>query len=137
MDNMARIILDTNFLLIPGQFKVQIFEELQDAFILPYRLQIIDKTLDELEKLVKTAKLPDKTAAKIALGLIGCYKVDILPTKRLKSDNVDDLIIETLSHKGPTEKIYVATQDKELKKRVLENNGKIITLRQKKYLKII
>ncbi len=46
------IILDTNFLLIPAQFKVDIFSEVERICNFRYQLVIIDKTLEELEDIV-------------------------------------------------------------------------------------
>lgn len=45
-----KVILDTNFLLIPGQFKVNVFAEIERVMDVPYHLCIIDKTVDELKK---------------------------------------------------------------------------------------
>src|SRR3989338_2216273 len=66
------IVLDTNFLLIPGQFKVDIFRELERIIDAPYRLVVLDATIDELKELrdKKGAKGKDKDAAKLALKLV-------------------------------------------------------------------
>ena len=45
---MAKIILDTNFLMIPAQFNVDIFSEIHRICDFKYELYIIDKTIDEL-----------------------------------------------------------------------------------------
>ena len=57
-----RIILDTNFLLIPGQFKVDIFQEIGKIMGESYELCIFQPTIDELTKIdsistYKTKKL--------------------------------------------------------------------------------
>ena len=46
---MKKIILDTNFLLIPAQFKVDIFDEIDRIMIEKYQLFVLDKTIDELK----------------------------------------------------------------------------------------
>ena len=46
-----KIYLDTNFLLIPAQFKVDIFEEIERLMDKPYDLYVFDKSLKELEDL--------------------------------------------------------------------------------------
>lgn len=118
-----KILLDTNFTLIPAQFKVDIFSELANN-----QLYILDKTLEELKNIVKKQSLKHKKAAKLALTLIKKNKVKILKTKsKLKTD---DLILET----AKKIKAAVATQDKLLKQKLKKNKVKIITLRQKKYL---
>ena len=120
---MEKIILDTNFLLIPARFNVDIFSEI-DRICGKYKLYIIDKTVDELKKIIDTGKGKDKDAAKLALGLVENRKVEKIKTKE---GTVDDLIISLDGY-------IVATQDKELKRRLKEKDVKVISLRQKNYL---
>ena len=133
----ARIILDTNFLLIPARFRVDIFSELEKTVNFKYELIILDKSLNELNNLILKPKSDikgaDKEAAKIALKLVDIYaknkKLNIIPSK---TAYVDEAIIE-FAAKNPGNTI-VATQDRGLKKRLKEKGIKTITLRQKKYL---
>ena len=118
---MKEIILDTNFLLIPGQFKVDIFSEIDRVCPFSYDLYVLDKSINELERIMGK----DKPAAKLALSLIKAKKLKILKTSEKKS--VDDLIL------GMND-VIVATLDKELIRRLKEKGTKIIRLRQKKYL---
>ncbi|MEA3429786.1 MAG: nucleotide-binding protein [Nanoarchaeota archaeon] len=125
---MKKIILDTNFLLIPGQFKVDIFDEIRRICDFQYKLYIVDKTIDEINSIIETAKKSaDKRAAKLALELIKAKDINIICTKKDKS--VDDLILDLLDNGC----YIVATQDKPLKTRIKSN---IISLRQKKYLEL-
>jgi len=121
---VKKVLLDTNFLLIPGQFKVDIFKEIDRIIDEKYQLFIIDKTLDELEKLIKGNKEKDKKAAMLGKQLIKNKKVRVINTQ---GDNVDDIIV-----KIKDKDTIVATQDKGLRKRL---KGDVIVLRQKKYLK--
>ena len=50
---MEKIILDTNFLMIPFTLKVDIFLEIDRVIIDEYRLYIIDKTIDELDNIIE------------------------------------------------------------------------------------
>jgi len=122
---MKKIILDTNFLLIPYQFKVDIFSEIERICDFKYELRIIDKTVDELNKIIKEQKGKHKEAARFALVLIEKRKIKKINTKEII--DVDSLL---LTQKGA----IVATQDAELKRRLKKSNIKVITLRQKKYL---
>lgn len=124
-----RIILDTNFLLIPVQFKVDIFEEIKRISDFVYQLHIIDRSVEELEKIILTGDTKDKTAAKIALKLIKFKKIDKIKTTGNK--NVDELILD-LARKDD----IVATQDKELKQKLKKRSIPIIILRQRKFLEI-
>lgn len=119
-----RIILDTNFLLIPAQFNVDIFEEIKRIADFQYQLCVLDKTVDELKKIQKEQRGKHKRAAKLALDLIKKKNVQIIKTRENKL--VDDILAE-LSQKGD----IIATQDLGLKRRLKKP---YIILRQKKYL---
>lgn len=123
-----KVIIDTNFLLIPSQFKIDIFSEIERIMTLPYELFVLDKSIDELNKIIKQQRGKDKTAAKLALQLIE-GKVNIIKTEE---GLVDDLIVELADNNT-----FVCTQDKELKQRVKEKCGKLISMKQKQYLDII
>jgi uncharacterized protein len=126
-----KVILDTNFLLIPGQFKVDIFTEIKRVMDEPFQMFIIDKTMDELKGIEILGKTIDKQAVKLGRMLAE----SLIKQKSLKTINsyskkhVDDIIVSKANNN-----VYVATQDKGLKKRVKAEGAKIITLKQKKYL---
>ena len=130
---MKKIILDTNFLLIPAQFRVDIFSEIQRIVDFPYQLCIVDKSLDELKNIAEKQKKPSKLAVKLTLGLIKTKDLKIIPVKQGNSRaSADDLIVE-LASKEPGSYI-IATQDRLLRQRLKEAKVNVIVLRQKKYL---
>lgn len=122
---MKRIIADTNILLAIGRFRLDIFSELNRICQFPYEIFILDKSINELNYLTEKGKGKDKDAAKLALQMIGKFKI----IKTETDENVDDILA-----KLSDENTYIITQDKELKKRIKKN---LIVLRQKKYLKFI
>ncbi len=81
--NMKKVILDTNFLLIPGQFKIDIFTEIRCLVDFQYRFFIIDKTINELNQIIEDskAKAKDRECARIGLDLIRVRKIE-----KIKSD---------------------------------------------------
>jgi len=117
-----RIILDTNFLLAIGQFNVDIFSELERICDFPYTVNVLDKTIDELNKIIKTPGKKNKAEAKLALAIIK----DRVKVLKSEGSFVDDILV-SLADKNT----IIATQDKELKKRI---KTRIITMKQKKYL---
>jgi uncharacterized protein len=127
---MKKLIIDTNFLLIPGEFKVDIFSEIHKIAHFQYKIMIIDKTVDELNKIINNrfSSSKDKLNAKIGLGLIEKKKIDTIESGK---NNVDDAIVE-----NSDQDTIVATSDKELKRRLRLKNVKIINLRKKQYLKM-
>jgi len=125
---MKRIILDTNFLLIPMQFRVDVFSEIDRICLFGYKLYVLDKTIDELKSIVEKQRGKHKLAAKVALQLI--KKKDISKIKTGEG-RVDDLILKLLD-KGSV----LATQDGLLRKKAAKKGIKLIVLRSKKYLEL-
>jgi rRNA-processing protein FCF1 len=129
---MKTIILDTNFLLIPGNLRIDIFSEIYRIMEEPYQLSIIDMALDELNNIIDQQQGRHKMAAKLALQLIKRKKIKIIKTKRLymkmnsKTGIADDTILNISD-----DKIIVATQDKGLRQKLAEKGVKTILLRNK------
>lgn len=123
---MKHIIADTNFLLIPAQFKIDVFSEISRICDFTYKIYVVDKTIDEIEG-IAAGKGKDAMAARLGLQLLKAKDVGIIKTK--KDKNADDLIVD-IAKKGD----IVATQDIELKRRVKKKGAGIITMRQKRHL---
>ncbi|MBL7100759.1 MAG: DNA-binding protein [Nanoarchaeota archaeon] len=117
-----KIILDTNFLLAVGQFGVDIFSELERICDFPYEVCVLSQTMEEIDKIIETPGKKGKSAARLALGLVK-GRVKLL---KAEGSFVDDILVR-LADKDT----IIATQDKELKKRI---KTRIITIKQKKYL---
>ena len=126
-----KVIIDTNFLLIPGQFKVDIFSEIKRILDVPFELCVVQESIDELNKLVLAGKVSDRMAAKLGLVLVRQKHLKTLRSFILKK-NADDAIVSKSD-----ENTFIATQDKALRARLREKGAKIIALRQKKYLVVI
>ncbi|MAG78469.1 hypothetical protein CL616_03835 [archaeon] len=122
---MKKVILDTNFLMSIYQLKIDIFEEINNTLLENIEFYIIDKTKDELEKLINTSKLSDSQAAKFALKVLEKKPIKVIKTTKNKL--VDDLILEQNGY-------IVATVDKELKQKLKKKKIQILTIKQKKYI---
>ncbi len=129
-----RIILDTNFLLIPSQFHVDIFSEIRRICDFDYSLAVVPETMEELKKLASDPEtsLKDRNAARMALQLLKRFKVKKLANNRKLFKRADEAIIEIASMNT-----YVATQDRILRQRLKGKVLGIITLRQKHYLRFL
>lgn len=125
---MKKIILDTNFLLIPGKFKVDIFSEIDKVVHFNYGLFVVSATITELRKLSSSKELGsnDRQNAKMALDMIERKKIKIIDCEE---DYADDAIV-----KVSDEDTIVATADTELKHRLVEKKVPILALKQRKYL---
>src|SRR3989344_7724374 len=129
MPMSTKIVLDTNFLLIPGQFGVDIFSEIRRITDFRYQLVIVEKSLEELKKLLKQGKRADKTAANLAISLLKTQNIKILRLHSQKKASADDDIAALAGND-----VMVATQDRILQMRVRKKGAKIISLRKKSHL---
>ncbi len=120
---MIRIALDTNFLLLPFQLKIDIEEQLKE--ILPEAEIVVPRSV--ISELTGLTYGKGKVArqAKLALELAGRYRVVETQGRR------DEALIE-LAEKG----YIVATNDKLLKEKIRKMGKAVIFLRQKKVLNI-
>ena len=119
-----KVIIDTNGLMIPGQFGLDIFSELGrlgfDSYI------VSSASVRELEKITASGRGKDKMAAKIALSLLDrCIIIE-------ETGFADDLILEMAIGM----KASVLTNDAELKKRLCSKGVTIVYLRDRTRLSI-
>lgn len=120
---MKKVIFDTNMLLAIHQYKIDIFSEVERIADFNYKLCILDKTVDELNKIIKEQKGKDKAAANLALRFLDRFEII-----KTKEGNVDDILV-SLSKEN-----VVATQDRELQKRlksryIVIKQGRLLALK--------
>lgn len=133
-----RFLLDANFLMIPGKFRVDIFRELE-RFGRP-ELYTIDLVVKELSKLSKgkgnfrkeggrsRLRASDAFCAKLGLSFIQQRDIGILETMGRNADS--ELL--AFAGKGYT----VCTQDRLLISRIKRKGFRTVFLRQGKYLEM-
>jgi rRNA-processing protein FCF1 len=114
-----KIVFDTNFCTIPFQFKIDIYDALDNLIINKYELEIPDICIEELKKL---------RFGKVAIELLKKKNVKIVPVERKK--DVDFSIIQYAKKEGA----IIATQDIRIKKDAKSEGIPTITMRQKRYL---
>ncbi|MBI2141328.1 nucleotide-binding protein [Candidatus Woesearchaeota archaeon] len=135
LKGVKKIILDTNFLLIPGQFGVDIFAELQRLCDFSYEPVVLNETIEELSGIMadKKAAARDRSAAKLGIQLIKAKGIGVLGQQRKVFKSADKAILELASASGGN--AVVATQDRELRDKLASKGAAVIVLRQKRYLK--
>ncbi|MBU0535475.1 MAG: nucleotide-binding protein [Nanoarchaeota archaeon] len=130
MPEKKKILLDTNFMMIPAQFGLDILTELKKACDFSYELLLFDKTLDELQKIIKTQKGANKEAAILASSMIQSMinnnKLNIIPAK---TTYIDQEILDFAD-----KNTIVATQDLDLRRKLRKKGIKTMMMRQNKYL---
>jgi len=102
----AKVLLDTNFILVPAKFKVDIYEEIKRLMDVPYDLYVLDKSLLELENIIRTQKGREREAGKLAKAILEAKKPKTLKTT--SKDYVDNIILGL-------DGFIVATNDSELR----------------------
>jgi hypothetical protein len=123
---MKKVIIDTNFFTIPYQFRIDIFEEIHQKIPEEHELITLSGVIRELENLAEN-KGRDSIAAKVGLELIEKKGIEILQSQ----GNVDDAIVGLADKQK-----VVATNDKDLIKRLKDKNVKILYLRGKNHLEL-
>ena len=126
-----KILLDTNFLLIPAQFGIDIFQELDRIISRKFELLIFQGIIDELNELSQES-IKRQKEVNISLELIKqCTFLD-LSSQNITSTNVDDILFQLAIENG----WVVATNDRELRKRLRAQQIPVILLRKKAHLTI-
>ena len=125
------VVPDTNFLLVPGQFGVDIISELNRILDVRFKIIIPNVVLDELKVIERKSRGKDLMAIRMAKKLSERFEtVDI---GCLGEKPIDDQILDFAVKK---ERIIVCTNDKGLKKRLREKGIPVVYLRSKKILEL-
>jgi len=125
-----KVILDSNFLLVPSQFKLDIFEGLTSLLKQSYEPILLSTTLHELQRMAheEAPKLQKQT--QIALKL--AEKCQLVNVKRETKETNDDVIVRVALQ----QKCAVATNDSALRQRLRDISIPVIYLRQKSRLEL-
>ena len=123
---MERVLLDTNFLMIPGKFKVDVFHELAIDGYEPITLK---NCVEELKKLAESSGARGGYA-KIALEMLDKNRIPIKRVISSHAGGTDKVIIQYARENG----CAVATNDRALIEGLKVYGVKIIRLRQGKTL---
>lgn len=126
---MVKVILDSNFLFLPFQFHIDVFDEL-GTLLGRYEPVILSTTLEELESLTEKRSVKESRQASAALEL--ARRCRVVEVERKPEESYDDVILRI----GKEWKSPVATNDKTLRKRLREAGLANIFLRQKSRLEI-
>ncbi len=114
------VVLDTNFLTLPAQFKIDIFSEIKDR-IPDAEFTTVHQVEKELERLGNDGK--------VSLAMLKKFNVRIVS----EGGETDDALLSlALRNKG-----MLCTNDRDLKKRALGERVPVMFMRKKKILEIM
>jgi len=123
------VLLDTNFLLIPIRFRVDILQELERLLVNP-RIVVPSPVVDELRALSQRRKTSEQKEADFALRIV--ERCEVIEAEPLPTESVDDLILRVASEQG----LIVGTTDGGLRRRLRDRGVPVVYLRQRSFLDI-
>lgn len=124
------MILDSNFLFIPSQFHVDIFKELAKLLSQRFDPVLLSPTHMELLKIAEKGSPKTRQQASLALKL--AEKCRMINVEQSVKETSDDVIVRV----AKDWRCPVATNDRELRKRLRIISVPVIYLRQKSHLEV-
>lgn len=121
------IVIDTNFLLIPFRYRIDILRELDYMVEASHVFVVSSRTLTELKKIGKKIG-KDGMAARLALKLVeaNAARIDTVESE----EHVDDWIVRF----AKANRAIVCTNDSELRRRLRAAKIKVVTMKSKSKL---
>jgi uncharacterized protein len=125
-----KVIVDSNALFVPLQFKIDIFEELKRTLNRNFELILLSPVKRELE--ILTQKSSPKTRKNAAFALSLAEQITYVKVREKPKEQTDDAIVRiSKAWKAP-----VFTNDKVLKKKLRDISMPVIYVREKSRLEI-
>jgi len=125
-----KVILDSNALFVPLQFKIDIFNDLERLLNRNFELILLSPVKRELEALAEKGLPKMRKNASYALKL--AEKCKYVEVDASASTLTDDIIVKIAKEWG----FPVFTNDRQLKKRLRDISVPVIYVRQKSRLEI-
>lgn len=141
--NSNLIVIDSNFILLPFQFKIDYLNEIRLKLEGKLRFVIFRQILDELEakrrresKSTKFKRLLDSGLLYLEKNKVN-YDVVFLEDTKENSESTDAFLLrKSLELKDEGYSTFLTTNDSELRRKARLSSINTIFLRQRKYLSI-
>lgn len=127
---IVKVILDSNFLFIPSQFRIDVFEGLMTLLNRKFEPILLSPTHKELQRIAERG--PPKMRQHALLALRLAEKCRIVEVERGSNETPDDVITRVATEW----RCPVATNDQALRKRLRDKNVPVIYLRQRSRLEM-
>ncbi len=125
---MIKVIFDSNFFFVPPQFKLDVFEELANFLSQSFDSVLLSTTHEELLEIAEKGAPKTRRQASLALKL--ARKCLLVQVEKNSEETNDDVIFRVAAKWG----CPVATNDRELRKRLRSAGIPVIFLRQRSRL---
>lgn len=123
------VIPDTNFLIYLFKHRINFDYELSGVLNSSYEVVILECIVEELKKLKKELKGSEKLSANLALKLIERYRISDYDVGSYADEKIMNYAMEN-------ENVVVCTNDKNLKRKLLEAGIPIIIIKQKNHFEL-
>jgi rRNA-processing protein FCF1 len=141
--NTILIIIDSNFILLPFQFKIDYLNEIRSNLEGKLKFIIYQQVLNELEAKRKRETRSTKFKRLLRSGLMYLeknkenFEIDYIDDIKEENETTDEFLFrKTNELKDKFQTVFLATNDSELRRRARLANINTIFLRQKKFLYI-
>jgi len=124
-----KVILDSNFLMIPFQFKIDVFQEIE--YLLQKKVDFVVPSAVKSE-LTGISSRGGEGAPEASLALQLASRCRVVDVTLEPQETVDDAILKASQKLGAV----VATTDIDLKKRLRAINVPVVYLREKSKLEV-
>ncbi len=124
----VKVLLDTNALLMPVQFGIDLYDELQALFG-DFEPVTLEEVVGELSGLSR-GRGRDATAARVGLAM--ARRSTVVPSGS-SADRVDDRVIEYARREGCT----VVTNDRKLRNALLREGVDVVSMRRARTLELL
>lgn len=122
-----KVFLDTNFLLIPFEFKIDVFSELNYLIESNFQIFLPSGVISELKKLAK-GRGKEGLAAKFALKIVAVYLEKKKISKIRSSGYVDDWLFYTGKNDSNA---IICTNDTRLRRKLKSARIPVITMKSR------
>jgi len=137
------VIIDSNFILLPYQFKIDYLNDIYLKLVGKTRFYIFKQCLNELEAKIRRKPKARKLKKQYRGGMSylekneKLYPIYFVDEIKQENETTDEFLLHwAIRFKKEFKRVYLATNDSELRKKAKNSNVNVIFLRQKKYLYI-
>lgn len=141
--NLNLVVIDSNFILLPFQFKIDYLNEIRLNLEGQIKFIIFQQIFNELEAKKKRESKSTKFERLLNSGLIyleknkSVYDIEIMDERKRDFETTDEFLLRKLTEfKEKHQNVFIATNDSDLRRRSKKLCVSVIFLRQKKYLSV-
>jgi len=125
-----KVILDSNFLFVPAQFRIDVFEGLMNLLNQRFEPILLSSTYQELQTMAEKGSSSRRKQALLALKM--AEKCRVVNVKKSAEKTNDEVILRVATEW----KCPVATNDRELRRKLRNRDIPVIFLRGKSRLEL-